>query len=158
MFLPLLTRLARWLPPPLRRHASPARLALGAQFLAFGCVGAAGFVLDTATVYALRHPLGLYGAGLVAYLVAATGNWALNRIWTFRGHRHHAPMHRQWARFVYANTFGFLLNRGTYMLLIAFVPFCAAEPVYAVAAGSLVGMVLNFRLTRRLVFREYPHS
>jgi putative flippase GtrA len=148
----LLFRLAALLPAPLRRHASAARVALAAQFFAFGCVGVVGFVLDTATVYALRHSLGLYGAGMVAYLVAASGNWALNRIWTFRGHGS-GPAHRQWAAFLAANLVGFALNRGTYALLITFVAACAAEPVYAVAAGSIAGMFVNFSFSRNLVFR-----
>jgi putative flippase GtrA len=64
----------------LRRHpASPARRLIIVQFLRFGTVGGIGFLIDTATVYGLRHTLGLYGAGLVAYVIAATGNWVLNR-------------------------------------------------------------------------------
>ena len=70
----------------LERSVSPAQRLIIVQFLRFGTVGGIGFLVDTATVYGLRHILGLYGAGLVAYVIAATGNWALNRIWTFRGH------------------------------------------------------------------------
>jgi len=148
----LLLRLIALLPASLRRHASAARVALAAQFLAFCCVGVLGFLLDTATVYALRHPLGLYGAGTVAYLVAGSGNWALNRIWTFRGHGS-GPAHRQWAVFLATNLVGFTLNRGTYALLITFVPACAEEPVYAVAAGAIAGLLLNFGFARNVVFQ-----
>jgi hypothetical protein len=63
------------------------------QFLRFGVVGAIGFLIDTATVYAVRGSLGLYGAGLAGYVTAATGNWLLNRVWTFRG-RGYGPAHR----------------------------------------------------------------
>lgn len=125
--------------------------ALVAQFLRFGAVGACGFVVDTATVYALRGTLGLYGAGMVSYLLAATSNWALNRAWTFRG-QGDGPAHRQWARFMVANLAGFVLNRGTYAALVTWVPLCAAEPVFAVAAGSVAGMFVNFGLSRRMVF------
>ena len=68
--------------------------------------------------------LGLYGAGLVSYFVAATGTWLFNRLWTFRG-RGSGPAHRQWARFLAANLLGFTLNRGTYALLVTFVALCA---------------------------------
>ena len=152
MFLTLLTRLAAFLPAPLARFAAPERLAVLAQFIAFGCVGAVGMVIDTITVYSLRHSLGLYGAGAVAYLTAATGNWALNRIWTFRG-ANAGPAHAQWMRFLVANAFGFVLNRGTYALLVTFVPVCAVEPVYAIFAGGMVGMFLNFSLSRSMVFK-----
>lgn len=134
---------------PRRLHG---RVALLAQFLRFGTVGTFGFVVDTATVYALRGALGLYGAGAAAYLTAATANWLCNRLWTFRGHGH-GPAHRQWLAFLATNFLGFLLNRGTYALLVTFSALCAAQPVWAVAAGSLAGMFLNFHLSRSVVFR-----
>ena len=125
--------------------------ALIAQFLRFGTVGGIGFVIDTSVVYALRGALGLYGAGMVSYLVAASCNWALNRVWTFRG-LGEGPAHRQWARFMAANLVGFVLNRGTYAILVTWVPLCARQPVFAVAAGSVAGMFVNFALSRRVVF------
>jgi putative flippase GtrA len=124
------------------------------QFLRFGTVGAFGFVIDTATVYALRGALGLYGAGLVAYVVAASANWALNRSWTFRGRSGGGAAHRQWARFMLVNLAGFILNRGTYAVLVSAVPLCASQPVIAVAAGAVAGMGVNFTLCRRVVFAD----
>lgn len=122
------------------------------QFLRFGTVGAFGFLVDTATVYATRGTLGLYGAGVLAFLVAATANWGLNRVWTFRGLGSGA-LHRQWAMFLAANSVGFVLNRGAYFILVTFSVLCAANPVIAVGAGSITGMFANFTLSRRLVFR-----
>ena len=147
-----LLRLATRLPPAARYHVTPARISTLTQFLMFGCVGAVGFLFDTATVYSLRRSLGLYGAGMVAYVVAATVNWLLNRLWTFRGSGNGSP-HQQWARFLAVNLLGFVLNRGTYALLVTFVALCAAQPVYAVGAGAIAGMLLNFNLSRAIVFR-----
>jgi putative flippase GtrA len=148
----LLLRLATQLPSPARQLATEARIQTLVQFAMFGVVGLVGFVVDTATVYALRHRLGLYGAGGVSYCTAATVTWLLNRLWTFRG-RGSGPAHRQWARFLLANLAGFVLNRGTYAALVTFVALCAEEPVYAVGAGAIVGMFLNFSLSRTMVFR-----
>jgi putative flippase GtrA len=148
----LLLRLATRLPTPARRWATPGRIITAAQFLKFGAVGAIGFLFDTATVYTLRYSLGLYGAGMVAYVVAATVTWLLNRVWTFRG-KSSGSVHRQWARFLMVNLLGFVLNRGTYALLVTFVALCAVQPVYAVAAGAVAGMFLNFYLSRTMVFR-----
>jgi putative flippase GtrA len=148
----LLMRMAAQLPPHARRIATEARVRLLVQFLMFGTVGVIGFFLDTATVYALRHSIGLYGAGIAAYFVAATVNWMLNRVWTFRG-QGQGPAHRQWMRFLAANSIGFVLNRGAYAALVTWVPLCAENPVLAVAAGSLSGMFANFGLSRAVVFR-----
>jgi putative flippase GtrA len=148
----LLLRLATRLPQPLQRLATEARIQTLVQFLMFGAVGAIGFVADTATVYALRYSLGLYGAGAVAYVVAASVTWLFNRIWTFRG-QGSGRAHEQWARFLMVNAAGFVLNRGAYAALVTFVPLCAEQPVYAVGAGAIVGMFLNFSLSRTMVFR-----
>ena len=144
-----LLRLAAYFPPSL---ATPARVAMLAQFVKFGSVGLVGLVMDTAAVYALRDSLGLYGAGVVAYCVAATGNWLLHRLWTFRG-QGSGPAHRQWARFLAANLVGFALNRGTYALLVTFVAAAEREPVIATTAGAIAGIFVNFYLSRRVVFR-----
>ncbi len=135
-----------------RSSVSLAKRRLIAQFLRFGVVGVVGFLVDTATVYAVRDPLGLYGAGLAGYIASASGNWLLNRLWTFRG-QGSGPAHRQWALFMVANLFGFVLNRGTYALLVTFVAVAASQPVIAIAAGAVAGMFVNFSLSRRLVFR-----
>jgi putative flippase GtrA len=140
------------MPLSLRRWTTPSRVIVAVQFLRFGAVGALGLVVDTATVYGLRAALGLYGAGLAGYVTAASGNWLLNRIWTFRG-RGSGSAQRQWALFMIVNLAGFVLNRGTYALLVTFVPIAAEQPVIAVAAGAIAGLFSNFTLSRRVVFR-----
>lgn len=126
--------------------------ALIVQFFRFGTIGTSGFLIDTAIVYGLRGTLGLYGAGMVSYLVAASWCWALNRGWTFRG-RGSGLAHHQWMRYLFLNLLGLILNRGTYAVLVAGVPLCAAQPVFAVAGGAVAGMMVNFTLSRQLVFR-----
>jgi putative flippase GtrA len=129
-----------------------AKLPVAVQFLRFGTVGVGGFVVDTATVYAAKGALGLYGAGTVAYLTAASANWLFNRLWTFRG-QGSGPAHRQWLAFLATNLLGFALNRGTYFILVTVSATCIRQPVLAVAAGALMGMFLNFHLSRSVVFR-----
>jgi putative flippase GtrA len=127
-------------------------LATLKQFLRFGVVGGMGFVVDTTVVYLLLDGVGVYWAGALAYPVAATFNWAVNRIWTFRGQGTGSAA-AQWRRFLAVNLLGFALNRGTYFVLVTISPFIAAHPVFAVAAGAIAGMAVNFDLSRRLVFR-----
>ena len=149
----LLRRLAVWLPRPLRAAATEARITLLAQFLMFGMAGLVGFVIDTLTVYALRHWVGLYAAGVLAYFTAATGTWFCNRLWTFRGQGADIAWYVQWGRFLTANLAGFVINRGLYALLVTVWALAAREPVIAVFAGALAGMALNFNLSRKMVFR-----
>lgn len=122
------------------------------EFLRFGLVGSAGFVIDTAVVYALARPLGLIAAGLVAYFCAASANFLANRVWTFR-HRAPEGWLRPWLAFLAANGAGFAVNRGLYTLLVLTLPPARRFPVLAIAAGTLAGMGLNFTASRRFVFR-----
>jgi putative flippase GtrA len=137
---------------PLLARLPPERRLLLVQFFRFGVIGTLGFVWDTLVVYATAPFVGPYVAGLISYLVAGTMNWLLNRVWTYRNVPHGA-MHRQLAKFLVANSVGFVLNRGTYVALIANVPLCRAHLVLPVGAGGLAAMFVNFYLSRRLVFR-----
>lgn len=142
-------------PPDAARASAVSRGAgaLPGQMLRFGLVGGLGVLVDTAVLYAaLWLGAGLYGGRLLSYLAAASGNWALNRIWTFREASRDRPG-RQWILFLLVNLVGFALNYGTYALLIGQWPLAAAHPVLGVAAGALAGMAGNFLLSRQLVFR-----
>jgi len=146
-------RLYALLPHSLLAHASEDRLRVMGQFVMFGLVGLVGFVIDTGTVYAMRHAVGLYVAGLAAYLTAATSTWICNRHWTFRHLARTDPWHVQWRRFLTANLGGFAINRGAYVLLVTFWDLATRQPVIAVFIGALAGMTLNFNLSRKVVFR-----
>ncbi len=132
--------------------AHAARLGLSEHFLRFGVVGGLGFCWDTGTVYALKGVIGIYAAGVTGFLVAATANWALNRLWTFR----HAPRtaaHVQWLKFLAANSIGFVFNRGTFFTLITIFPLCLHDPVLAIIAGTFAGLFFNYLLSKKFVFR-----
>ncbi len=130
-----------------------ARFPIIVQFLRFGVVGTAGFVMDAGVLYAmLALGAGPYGGRVVSYLAAASLTFALNRAWTFRSAAR-APVARQWGAFVALNLLGFVANYGTYAALIAGSAMVAAHPVLGVAAGSLAGMFINFALSRRFVFK-----
>ena len=151
--LTFLLRASGHLPPKLRSHASEPRLRLLVQFGMFGLVGLVGLAIDTATVYALWSAVGLYAAGIAAYFTAATGTWLCNRLWTFRGLGGGEAWYVQWARFLTANLTGFAVNRGLYAILVTFVGVAARHPEIAIAAGAVAGMVFNFNMSRKMVFR-----
>jgi putative flippase GtrA len=122
------------------------------EFVCFGIVGAAGFIANVVTVYIAQGLLGLYGAGLAAYVIAATVTWTLNRSWTFRS-RGAMPIRQQWVLFLAANSLGFALYYVTYATLVAISAICRAFPIIAVFCGMLSGMFCNFTLSRKYVFR-----
>jgi putative flippase GtrA len=125
------------------------------QFVLFGVVGTAGFIVDASVLLALTATtlVGPLSGRVVSYLCAATCTWALNRVITFPDRAGRASG-AQWARFVGANLVGALANFGIYTWLILEYPLLPGQPVIAVAAGSLGGLALNFTLSRTLVFHH----
>nr|WP_246375544.1 GtrA family protein [Gluconacetobacter takamatsuzukensis] len=109
---------------------------------------------DTLAVYGLRPLLGLTGATVLAYFIAASMNWLANRLWTFRHIVHADRPLVQWARFLAACSLGFVMNRGMVFTLFLLVPLCRTMPFLALAAGALAGLAANFTLSHRMVFRH----
>ena len=121
------------------------------RFVRFGLIGALGFLVDVAILY----PVAWLGAGwmlgrLCSWLGAASFTWIANRRFTFAMAT--PPSVREWASFLLANSFGGMVNYGTYVALIEGVSGVAAHPFLGVAAGSVAGLAVNFGLSARMVF------
>ena len=121
------------------------------QFLRFGAVGVAGFAVNAGLVALLSGAFGPERAQLVAFPVAVTTTWSLNRRYTF--HPRLEPLLLEWLRYILANALGWAVNNGLYFTLILWLPLFHRQPVLAVAAGSLAGMMLNFATSKWIVFR-----
>ncbi|MDE2029703.1 MAG: GtrA family protein [Alphaproteobacteria bacterium] len=127
--------------------------ATARQFFKFGIVGALGFCIDTAFLYAGIYAMGLsrVAAGLFSFPFAVTFTWFGNRTFTFRKAAPPPPA-QQWAKFAAVCVVGLVFNRGTYSLLVMFVPVVYAHPILGIIAGTGVGMLFNFFLSRKHVF------
>jgi putative flippase GtrA len=125
------------------------------QFLQFTLVGTAGFVVDTAALYAAIYWLGTgpYFGRVFSYLFAATFTWISNRRYTFKDQRD-PRLVGEWFRFLAGNAIGGLINYGVYAALLATLVSVSRWPVLGVAAGSLAGLITNFNLSRRWVFKS----
>ena len=131
------------------------RRKLLGEILRFGSVGVVGFLADAGVLtLALLAGAGPYGGRVFSYVVAASVTFGLNRAWTFRSADRSRPVARDWSVFLPVNLVGFACNYGTYAALVAGLPLVREFPVLGVAAGSLAGMVGNFLLSRRYVFRD----
>lgn len=127
------------------------------QFLRFAVVGGSGFFVNEAVLFAAIHFLwlGAYAGGIFAFLVTVTYTWWGNRMLTFRADAAHggAAIVREWFKFVMANTLGFAVNYAIYVSLVTFAPAPLNSPYVALAAGTLGGLIFNFTLSKRFVFR-----
>ena len=94
------------------------------------------------------------GAGL-SWFFAATFTWIGNRYFTFRATRAHGLFGAagEWLRFLAANAVGGLVNVGTSIALKHWGPAPLNNPYVALMCGVLVGLVFNFTLSRKVVFK-----
>jgi putative flippase GtrA len=141
-------------PRPIARRLGPARLGVLQELARFTAVGALGFFVDAGTLrLGLMIGLGPWVGRLFSYLAAASFTYLLNRAWTFRA-RAGAGGAGQWARFLLVNLGGFLANYGAYALLLVTTETVARWPEIGVGAGALAGLLVNFSLSRRFVFKD----
>ena len=134
------------------------RALLRSRFLRFGVVGVAGFVADETVLTVLHYLIGLdrYSARAISIFCAATLTWWGNRNLTFAEHATTGgigEMAREWFKFMLANIVGAALNYGTYTVLVSFAPPPLSNPLLAAAVGVGVGLIFNFTLSKRFVFR-----
>ncbi len=120
------------------------------QILRFGIVGLVGFVVNAGLVEWLNNTIGPIWAQVLAFPVAVTVTWLLNRRYTFGTSCH--IWYLEWLRYIFANALGWSANNGVYFLLIFKFPVAYQYPSLAVAAGSLAGMGFNFVLSKWIVF------
>ena len=127
------------------------------RFVRFAAVGGAGFFVNEAR---FCSPMNCSQAGdklgwFVAFIPAVTFTWWGNRNLTFAEHASEGHAHvAEWARFVAANGLGAVANFAVYAVLTAYAPWPFRIAYIALAIGILVGLVFNFTLSKRLVFRR----
>src|SRR5262249_2897653 len=82
--------------------------------------------------------------------------WAGNRYFTFADSRARsvAGTLREWLRFLAANAVGGLVNVGLYSVLVRYAPPPFSDLTVALVLGVLLGLVFNFTLSKKLVFRR----
>jgi dolichol-phosphate mannosyltransferase len=111
------------------------------QLFKFACVGGTGTALNLAVFTLLAVGLDVHHlvAATVAFLVAVTNNFWLNRHWTFGAQDGHAGF--QAARFFTVSVFAFLIQVGVLELLVSSF---GAPKVLAQAISLVVATPFNF--------------
>ncbi|BDX03135.1 hypothetical protein MACH16_18830 [Marinomonas pontica] len=130
-------------------------------FIRFALVGGIGFLVDLASMLLLSIWLPHIAARALAFWVAATSNWWWNRTMTFRHTT--SPNNKkaavlQWMQFIGGSLIAFIPNWGCYLALMAQPPAFSDStldqlwPYMAMVPGVLIGMILNYLLSRFWVF------
>lgn len=92
------------------------------KFIKFGVVGASGMVVHFGVLYLLRDVahINQYVANTIGFITAATTNYFLNRIWTFRSHEKQVAV--EYLKFILVSVIGLGINNGTLWLTGRLLP------------------------------------
>jgi putative flippase GtrA len=128
---------------------------LARQSLAFAAVGTVGFAVDAGMLTLLTSALGWghYEGRALSFAAAVVVTWWLNRSWTFRARRPGRSLPLEFLAYLGTQSVGSLVNLAAYAALVEGSDLFARTPALAVAAGSLLAMIVNFLSARLLVFR-----
>lgn len=135
------------------------RAILASRFLRFGIVGGVGFVIDTSVFVLLNELCGAspYVARAFSILTAMVGTWLGNRTLTFadRAASGKRGILREWLKFAGANAIGNCLNYASFSALVALAPPPFNNRYLALVAGTAMGLLFNFTLSKNFVFRAH---
>ena len=121
--------------------------------LPFVAAGTVGFLVDAGILQVL---IAVFAAGplparVLSFLCANFVTWRLNRRFAFTQTQRGTV--REWLRYLAASWVGAAANYLAFAAAVLFLPSAAWVPTVGVAVGSLAGMVVNFVLYKRVVFR-----
>ncbi len=125
-------------------------LPLLAQFIKFALIGLFGFFVQIIILYSLVEFLNIYYliAAVIAFFIAVTGNFILNRNWTF-GPNKNKNFYRQYVSFVALCVLGGTINTFILFVLVEHVHlwYLNAQCISFVAVG-----IGNFLGARSIAF------
>ena len=134
------------------------------KFLKFGIVGASGMVVDFGVLYLMRNVLGLpdLWANTISFTAAATSNYFLNRVWTWRSTSRNVGV--EYAKFFFVSLIGLGLNSLIVFLLkdTSIVPRFVDTTLdwdfwVAKIIATAIVMVWNFLANNFFTFRKKKH-
>ena len=127
------------------------------SFLRFAVIGGLGYFVDAGVLAFGTGVLKLeFEAGRAfSIFVAMAFTWLGNRYFTFRTRRARgfSPAMREWLKFIGANSVGAVVNYGISVLAVHYGPSPLDNKFIAQACGVLAGLIFNFTLSSKMVFK-----
>ena len=110
-----------------------------------------GFLINAGIIQISTAFTGPVYAQILAFPVAVSVTWWLNRKYTFGASA--KAWHAEWVRYIVANAVGWCVINGVYFFLIIKNQFFFMHPLYAISIGAVAGIFVNFSCSKWLVFR-----
>jgi putative flippase GtrA len=137
------------------------RFALLRKAVSFGLVGVVNAGVDFTVFWigAQKFGLPLVVANTVSWIVAVTGSYVMNSMFTFAVESGRKLGWRAYATFLASGLVGLVANTAT-LLIVAYqlAPLVIDDPTWQLAAGKICSIgasfVVNFSLSHFVVFRR----
>ncbi len=118
------------------------------KILKFGVVGMSGMIIDFSTTYLCKEILKIhkYIANAMGFVLAASWNYAFNRIWTFESHNPHIGF--EFLRFFLVSLIGLGINTLILWLLVSKVKLnFYVSKLFAIGVVLIWNFVVNWLVT-----------
>jgi putative flippase GtrA len=135
--------------------SAPSSLATLRRAASFIIAGTVGFLVDALVLELLAQVLSLqvHVARLLSFIAAVTATWLVNRRYTF--HREsQGGLIAEWCRYFLSSLAGGAFNYAAFALALASIAYVREHLYVGVAIGSFAGMLVNYALYSRFVFRR----
>ena len=125
-------------------------LELSSPFVRFSIIGALGTLVNLLSLYAMRYFLGLEHelASIIAIEISLLNNFILNDIWTFRKRRRGGII-SSLLNYHLANFMGIITQ---FSISMSLYRFFGIESILSQFIGIIVGFIVNYSLSKRVVW------
>lgn len=124
------------------------------ELLRFAIAGTVGFVVDAGVLYLVKDSLGYYLGRALSFFLAVFCTWLLNRQFTFHEKASGVSPVLEFIRYFWLMLGGGAINYLTYAALIHWFSYMQKYPVWAVAAGSVASMTINFLSLKYVLYSK----
>ncbi len=122
------------------------------KFIKFGVVGASGMAVHGGLLFLLKEVVKMnpFVANTIGFIAAASSNYFLNRIWTFRSKEKQVGV--EYVKFIIVSTIGLGINTGSLWLLNKLLPQWAADWRFYILWVVAVGITTLWNFFGNLLF------
>ncbi|MCL2267173.1 MAG: glycosyltransferase family 2 protein [Treponema sp.] len=125
------------------------------EFLKFAVTGSLGSITNLVIFFIFADVFGFHEIPVSTgcFMIAATQNYFINHFWSFKNNTAGVkPSFKRWALFICTSLAGLALNILVMSLVLNY--FNPPFKVIAQAAGIMAGMIVNFILSKFIIFRK----
>lgn len=125
------------------------------QFIKFGVVGTAGFIVDASILLVCSSifEFDIPSSRLISFLCAVFVTWILNRNFTF-SKQEELKKKKEYTLYLIIQIIGALINYSIFITLINMEQFFKEYLIIPLAIASIVAMFFNFFISKKFIYKQ----